>query len=69
MAVIKNNHINYYESLHTQEMQRGEYVRINDNLIQFDFDRRFGVSTNTKLKGLDDNDIKEKRNELNRIHI
>lgn len=69
MALIKNNHIDYYNSIHTQEIQRGDYLKINDNLIQFDFDKTFGISSNSKLKKLTDDEIKSRRQELNRTQV
>ena len=67
MALIKNHHYDYYDSLHTHEIQRGDYMKINDNIIQFDFERRFGISMNSNLKTMDDDEIKEKKDEVNRM--
>ena len=68
IAIIKNNHIDIYESIHTNQVQRAEHIKIDDNLINFDFDRHLGISSNRK-KQLTDEDIKLKKEELNRVHI
>jgi hypothetical protein len=67
MAFIKNNHIDYHNSIHTSQRQRSEYVKIDDNLLNFDFDKCLGVGMNSDLKPLSDSEIEARKEDLNRI--
>lgn len=71
MALIRNSHIDCVKSLHCKQIQRSEYVKIDDNLIEFDFDRRFGIkgTGNPNLKPLTDDEIRTRKDELNRVQI
>ena len=69
MAFIKNNHIDYHNSIHTSQRQRSEYVKIDDNLLNFDFDKCLGVGMNSDLKPLSDSEIEERKEDLNRMQV
>ena len=38
------NQINYNQSLHTKQIQYSDYLKIDDNLLNFDLNRKFGMS-------------------------
>ena len=53
-ACLSKNDIDYNKSLHTFQLQRSEYIKLDDNLLQFDFDKHFGIPSNPNLKTLTD---------------
>ena len=59
------NEIDYMQSLHTMLIQRSRFVKLDDNLLNIDFESHFNFSN----KKLDDDRIKEMRDELNRVHL
>ena len=56
--------LDYNNSLHTQQLQMSQYVKIDDNILKFDFDRR----ANSK-NALTEDQIQKLQTELNRVHI
>jgi hypothetical protein len=62
------NQINYHESLHTKQIQYSNYVKIDDNLLNFDLNRKFGLS-GSAAKPLSDDLILTLKNELHRVHL
>jgi hypothetical protein len=63
-----SNQINYNQSLHTKQIQYSNYVKIDDNLLNFDLNRRFGMSSSNS-KPLSDDKILILKNELHRVHL
>ena len=61
------NDIDYTKSLHTTMLQRSEYMKLDDNLLNFDFDRSI-FPWMKKTKRLTDQDIINKREDLNKVH-
>lgn len=59
------NEINITESLHTKVIQRSQYVKIDDNLLNFDFDQFLGFKKNR----VTDEYIMKMKEELNRVHL
>lgn len=59
------NEINVEESLHTKVIQRSQYVKIDDNLLNFDFDKFLGFKKNS----VTDEYILKMKEELNRVHL
>ena len=47
------NDINYKVSLHCKQLQRSKFIKIDDNLLNFDLERKFGLEE-VKTKPLDD---------------
>jgi hypothetical protein len=62
------NDINYKDSLHTKQIQRSKYLKIDDNLLKFDLQRKFGFEE-SKSKPLTDEKIERMLGELHRVHV
>ena len=47
-----HKYIDYTNSLHTKQIQRSNFIKFDDNLLQFDFDKNFGIGGNPNLQRL-----------------
>ena len=54
--------------MHTKQIQNSNYLKIDDNLLNFDLNRKFGMSNSSK-KPLSDEKILILKNELHRVHL
>ena len=72
-GVVEKNSISYANSLHTTHLQRGRFVRIDDNLLNIELmnseARGKSKQKSTIAKPLTDNQIKEFKNEIRRVQI
>jgi len=61
-SIKMKNEIDYYQSIHTQQIQRSDYMKLDDNILNYDLD-------NINKNILSDEEIKEKREQLSRVQV
>ena len=66
-SVLPKNRIDLKDSLHATQRQSSQYVKIEDNIMNFNFDRIKNMSSSrTKLS---DSDMKKLGKDMNRINL
>ena len=59
--------IDYSDSIHTKQLQRSQYVKIDDNLLNFKFDAHEAVNQQTKQ--LSDDQVAKMNDEITKVHL